>query len=272
MPAPIVFRPQSGPLDSLLVNLFLGKIKHNQDLEIEKLKIEREKARLAESRKYKEGQTLAKEKRAKTTSIETENRGQVVKYKNKGWVLESQVKDPERKLTGMTKIVGGKVMYYPRTPNETDTHYPVWENDQWKMEKKSALKSYVDPNNPKKVVYRRPTEKPPEGFLPYSSPLVTVNTKPTIAEKREQENLAYFKSPKFSSDVIGDAKRLYGKMWDYYASEPQKQKELLRSIADAKVKAQFGSKATLSKDKDTGDVGWFVPEGNGHKLVVPWSE
>ena len=273
MGSPIVIPQRQSPWSQLLPQMFMMKMQHNYAVKEKELEIKQKDAALKEQREYKKTETLESEKRGTERTIATESRKAVEDKLDKGWMTEEQITDPNRKKFGTTKMVGGRLMYYPNTPNETETHYPVWEKDQWKMEKKGNLKAYVNPKDPNsKVVYKRPNEKPPQGYLPYSSPLVTINTKPSIGEKQRQQNVAYFQSPKFSSDVLTDAKKLYGKMWDYYASEPGKQKELVRNIADAKVKAQFGSNAKFGRDKDTGDVGWFVPEGNGYKLVTPWGE
>ena len=273
MGAPIVIPQRQSPWSQLLPQMFMMKVKHNMDLQTLDAETKLETAKLKEKREYQEKTTLDTEKRAETGKIETENRKEVTDKRNKGWFLASEIKDPIRRLKGTTKMVGGKLMYYPDTPNETETHYPMWEKDQWKMVKKENLKAYVHPKDQNaKVVYKRGNESPPPGYLPYSSPLVTINNKPSIAEKEKQQNVAYFQSPKFYSDVLNDAKKTHGKMWDYYASEPEKQKELTRNIADIKVKAQFGNNAKFGKDKDTGNIGWFVQEGNDYKMVAPWGE
>lgn len=270
MPAPIVVPNQRSPWEQLLPALFLNKIRHKQDIEREELRIKARQAQIKEQRGYKEGQELTKEKRAKQTKIEEENRKQVQKYKEWGWTPEEEVVDPQRKSQGMFKVVGGKVMYYPRTPNETPTHYPVWKGNKWEMVKKK-MKAYVDPNNPKRVVYRREGEQPPEGTVPYSSPLVknVINTKQSIADKKRAEAIARIKSPQAMSDVINDVKKIYGNMWNLYTRDPQKRKELIRSAMDSRVKILFPD---AKFGRDGNKIGWFVPEGNGHKLEVPWSE
>ena len=269
MPAPIVVGQRPNPMGNFLMQLYLNKIRHNQTMDIADKRLQAEKLRIEEQRTYQEKQTLAREERAKGNKVATENRAEVKKYRGFGWQTEDEIVDPNRKLHGTTKMVGGKLMYYPRTPNETETHAPVWEKNRWKMVKKESLKAYVNPNNPKDVVYRKPQVKPPEGYVPYSSPLVTINTKPSIGEKSRQQTEAFLKTPKFRSSIINDVKRIRGRMWDIM--EPQEQEALIKQEADIRVKNTFPG-ATYGINESTGEVGWFVKEGNSHKLVTPWSK
>ena len=60
MGAPIIWRPQYGPYDSLLANMFMSKIQHKYNMEIEDVKIKRKAAELKETRTYNEGREKVK--------------------------------------------------------------------------------------------------------------------------------------------------------------------------------------------------------------------
>jgi len=60
MPAPIVFRPQYGPWDQLLPQMFMMKMKHNYDVKERELAIQQNDAALKEQQGYTEGREKSK--------------------------------------------------------------------------------------------------------------------------------------------------------------------------------------------------------------------
>ena len=267
MGAPIVVQPRQNPWQGMLMQMYMTKFAHNLKVKQDTLDLEKTKVILEEKRNYQEKTQLAKEGRTETRTKDTENRKAVQDKIDKGWIPEEQITDPNRKKNGMFKMVGGKALYYPNTPNETETHYPVWEKDQWKMEKKGNLKAYVHPKDPNsKVVYKRPSEKPPPGYLPYSSPLVTINAKPSIGEKQKQKDFAYLNSPKFISDVAKDVAQLNKFDWEMW--EPNERDAAVKKEADKRMRISFPNSVYGVQN---GKTGWYVKEGDEYKLVAPWS-
>ena len=268
MGAPIVIGQQKSPLEGLLLQMYLKKYTHNMDMDYANKALAQKKLDLEEKRNYQEKTQLGKEGRANTSKIDTENRSQVNKYLNNGWYTKDQIKDPVRRLNGKTKMVGDQELYYPDTPNETETHTPVWGDDKWTMEKKAALKAYVHPKDPNaKPVYLKPGQKPPTGYLPYSSPLVTINTKPSIGEKQKQTDFAYLNSPKFIADVakgVSQLNKFDWEMWDANERESAVKKEADKRMRISFPNSQYGVQ--------NGKTGWYVKEGNEYKLVAPWSK
>ena len=56
MPAPIIFRPQYGPFDSMLAQMFLGKMQHNYAVKERELEIKQKDAALKEQRGHENTQ------------------------------------------------------------------------------------------------------------------------------------------------------------------------------------------------------------------------
>lgn len=240
MPAPIVFRPQSGPLDSLLMNLFLGKIQHNYKMEIADKQLQAEKLRVEEERTYKEGRDKIKRQG---------------KLSEGGWTETGTEKDAK-----YMPVAGG---WYKPPPNKFEK--PAYKKGQlldFKVGDKLIQHKY---ENGKWV----PTGR----VAPRYKPTTNIYNQMSIAEKSREKDIARVKSSGYTADVAKDVKALFSKdQWEYEMSETQKNNAIRKEIG-RRVRSLFPDDKVAFAEDESGRKGWYKikPDGS-YELIRPWNK
>jgi len=93
MPAPIVFRPQYGAIDSMLLQMFVNKFTHKQNMELVEKKLEYDELQLKKKQAYDEATQLDKEARDEARTLSAEDRASKRPAYKEGQLLDFSVGD-----------------------------------------------------------------------------------------------------------------------------------------------------------------------------------
>jgi len=256
MGAPIVMQQQKNPFEAMLLQLYLGKIEHNYKMDLLK---EQTKLTLAEE-KREEQADIREEKRKEQARIETEKRKEIATAKEKGWREPGNIQDKATRMYGKTRMIGGRLMFYPVKPTTPKGFTAVWEDNEWNI--KATPTGIIEQYNMAvKQGYKGSITQWKKEVAKAGAPQIS------IGEKQKQKDVAYLNSPKFIADVTKDVSQLNKFDWDLW---DQNQRDVaIKREADKRVRINYPN---AQYGVQNGKTGWYVKEGDRYELVTPWSK